>query len=74
MSKADLWEVVSRDPSSYNLTCLVSLVNLLNEISVLPIARTSWGSPNISQAVLELVFLLGITNDKMFVVHGNCSI
>ena len=60
MSKADLWEVVSRDPSSYNIIkCLVSLVNLLNEISVLPIARTSWGSPNISQAVLKLVFLLG---------------
>ena len=62
MSKADLWEVVSRDPSSYNIIkCLVSLVNLLNEISVLPIARTSWGSPNISQAVLKLVFLLGNT-------------
>ena len=76
MSKADLWEVVSRDPSSYNVTCLVSLVNLLNEISVLPIARTSWGSPNISQAVLKLVFLLGNTSDKMslFVVHGNYSI
>ena len=46
-----------------HITCLVSLVNLFNEISVLPIGRTSWGSPNISQAqaILKLVFLLGNT-------------
>ena len=79
MSKADLWEVVSRDPSSYNNTCLVSLINLFNKISVFPIGRTSWGSPNISQAVLKLVFLLGNTMTRcphlwifMEIVQSRC--